>query len=302
MKQQDSLGRRLFTTHTQNPIPDFRPNERHLRWMQFLNLHGLASSLYLHESTADTHRCHQTSQRMLRKLFDGKMIYRPRQQRETENADGNYHIYTLTKTGMNYLKDEGLLVNAHKPTGPWVHQYMVSCITASIHILCNRAGYRFIAGHEITASLAVQAPFTWRGKEYNRNIIPDALFAIQYPSGYIAYTLEADRGTEPNEPASPYRKSIRRNIKQYAHLVGKQKYKSAYGLNCPLVVLNVMVSRRRVEQALAIIGEEIGKSSYMTFGLTPTFKTPFKPPQKLLKSLCYGNLLRTIPKQFLLLK
>ncbi len=285
MKRQDRLGRRLFTTHTENPIPDYKPNERQLQWMQFLNLHGFASSLYLHEYTADTHRCPQTSKRMLRKLFDGQMIYRPRQQRETENADGNYHVYALTKAGINYLKEEGLWLEAHKPTGGWVHQYMVSCITASIHILCNREGYHYIPGHEITPSLTAEAQFTWGSKEYSYNIIPDALFAIQYPTGYVAYALEADRGTEPNDTASPYRKSIRRNIKQYAYLVGNQAYKSAYRLNCPLIVLNVMVSKRKVENALTIIQKEVGDCPYLAFGLAPEFKTPFKPPAKLLESL-----------------
>ncbi len=221
------------------------------------------------------------------------MIYRPRQQRETENADGNYHIYALAKKGVDHLKEEGLWADAHKPTGGWVHQYMVSCITASIHIICNREGYRFIPGHEITQSLNAEAPFTWKGKEYRYNIIPDALFAIQYPSGFIAYTLEADRGTEPNNAPSPYRKSIRRNIKQYTHLVGTEAYKSAYGLNCPLIVLNVMVSQRRIEHALKIVDQEIGECPYLAFGLAPGFKTPFKPPDRLLENLFIEPLQRS---------
>jgi len=92
MKTHDHLGRWLFYEYTKSPTQEFRPDARQLRWMQFLQLHGLASTKYLHKYTLATHRCPQTSNRQLRKLFDGQMIYKPRQQRETANADGNQTI------------------------------------------------------------------------------------------------------------------------------------------------------------------------------------------------------------------
>ena len=300
MKTQDCLGRWMFQTHTSNPIEHFHPNTRQLHWMRWLNLHGLASSKYLHELTADTHQCSQTSKRMLRKLFDGGMIYKPRQQRATENADSNYQVYALTKSGINYLKDEGLWVEAMQLTGPWVHQYMVACITTSIHILSIRAGYTFIPGHEITNNLAVEIPYQWNRKIHSCKLIPDSLFAIQYPSGYIAYLIEADRGTEPNDPASPFRKSIRRNIKQYAEFVGNGQYKKAYRLKCQLVVLNVMVSNRRVEQAMKVTNEEIGTCPYVAFGIASEFKTPFQPPRELLSQLFNLPLARSGLKPYML--
>jgi len=279
---KDRLGRWLFTSHTTNPIDAFNPDSRQIRWMQFLNLHGMASSKYLYEATADTHRCPQTSNRQLRKLFDGQMVYKPKQQRETEGADGHYHIYDLTERGKAYLKRNGLWVDSHRPTGPWVHQFMVACITASIHILCERAGYTFIPGHEIVPSLATTAPFDWKGKRYEYALIPDSLFAIQYDKGFIAYAVEADRNTEPNDPHTPHRKSARRSIKQYAEFIGKKRYKTCYGLNCPLVVLNVSVSDDHVRRVLSIIDDEIGKCGYQAFGVATEFQTPFKPPAELL--------------------
>lgn len=298
MKTHDRLGRWLFTSHTTRPIQNFRPDERQLRWMQFLNLHGLASTKYLHEYTSDTHRCPQTSSRMLRQLYDGQMIYKPKQQRETEGAEGNFHIYALTKDGIHYLKDEGLWVDSHRPTGPWVHQYMVACITSSIHILCNQAGYKYIPGHEITPSLSVNIPFRWKGQKHQCVLIPDGLFAIKYGKGFIGYILEADRNTEPNDPKTPYRKSARRSIKQYAEFVGKGKYQKQYGLNCQLVVLNITVSQEHVKRMMPIIEEEIGACNYLAFGLVKEFKTPFKPPRKLLTQLFEEPLVRNGKEPF----
>ncbi len=277
-KFQDCLGRRLFTTHTKNPAADFRPDARQIRWLQFLNLHTYASSKYLHEQTADTHRCTQTSSRMLRQLFDGGLVFKPHQQRETEGADGNHHVYALTDKGIAWLKREGLWVDALRPTGPWVHQFMVACITSSIHILCNRNGLKFIPGHDITNDLAVKVAFDWGAKRYTYQLIPDSLFAIKYQKGFIAYLVEADRNTEPNDPSTPHRKSARRTIKQYAQFIGGKHYKQAYGLNCPLVVLNITVSDDHIRRVLEIIDEEIGACSYLTYATAPMFRTPFKVP------------------------
>lgn len=285
MKTHDRLGRWLFTEYTQKPIKNFIPDARQMRWMQFLNLHGLASSKYLYEATLDTHKCEQTSSRQLRKLFDGRLVYKPKQQRETEGADGNHHVYALTQRGKDYLRCEGLWEDTLRPTGPWVHQYMIAAITSSIHILCDRAGYQFIPGHEITDTLAVDVPFKWKGKRHSCKLIPDSLFAIKYGKGFIAYIVEADRNTEPNDPATPFRKSARRNIKQYAEFVGSKKYRTQYGLNCPLVVLNVSVSADHIERTLNIVEEEIGDCGYLAFGVANDFKTPFKPPKQTMAHL-----------------
>ncbi|MEM7068325.1 MAG: replication-relaxation family protein [Pseudomonadota bacterium] len=292
MKTHDRLGRRLFTAKVKEPIFSRHPTQREIRWLQFLNFHRFGSTSYLHECTADTHRCMQTTKRMLRGLFDAGLTCRPVQQRNTADARGNEHIYALTQSGIDYLKDHDLWVDALKPNGPWVHQFMISCITASIQLLAERSGYRFIPGHEITKSLAAAVPFTWRGKQHSMKLIPDGLFAIEYPAGFVAYVLEADRSTETIDPVSPYRKSVRRNVKQYKEFVGNGLYKEAYGLTCPLIVLNVAISATHIKQSLAIIEEEVGDCSYMTYGLAPMFRTPFKPPKELLSRLFTGDLLR----------
>lgn len=285
MKTRDRLGRRLFSSHTRHLNRDFQADARQIRWMQFLNLHGFASSNYLHQYTAATHKCRQTSARMLRQLFDGGLIYRPERQRETEGADGQHHVYALTERGAQFLKREGLWQNAIRPTGPWVHQYMIACITASIHIMCDQAGRRFIPGHEISSNLAVDIPFSWGNGRHSCQLIPDSLFAIQYEKGFIAYLVEADRNTEPNDPKTPHRKSARRMVKQYGEFIGTKRYRQDYGLNCPLIVLNVSVSEDHVSRVMRIVDEEIGACRYFAFAAAPEFRTPFRVPRSILANL-----------------
>lgn len=131
-------------------------------------------------------------------------------------------------------------------------------------------------------TIATTARFFWKGKRHECALIPDSLFAIKYDKGFIAYAVEADRNTEPNDPATPHRKSARRNIKQYAEFVGKKRYKKCYGLNCPMVVLNISVSHDHNHRLLAMVDEEIGKCSYLAFGVAQEFATPFRPPGELL--------------------
>lgn len=250
--------------------------------MQFLNQHYLVSSSYLHAQTAETHACPQTSARMLRQLFDGQMVCKPVRQRETAGADANHHVYALTQRGIRFLKQEALWIDTLTPTGPWVHQFMTACITASIHIQCNRKGLGFIPGHEITGNLAVKVPFWWNGARFKYQLIPDSLFAIRYPAGYVAYAVEADRNTEPNDPVTPHRKSARRMIKQYAEFISNGRYKQAYGLNCPLVLLYVSVSPGHNRHVLNIVQEEIGACNYIAFACAPEFRTPFCVPKDLL--------------------
>ena len=306
MKTQDKLGRWLFSEHTTRPIADFKPNTRQVRWLQFINLHGPQSSMYLFECTKSTHKCPDNARRMLRQLFDGRLVCKPKQQRETEGADGNYHIYDITTNGIDFLKSNNLYVDALRPTGQWVHQYMTSCITASIHILADREGYKYIPGHEILERsenwLGTDVAFKWKSKVLKSKLIPDSIFAIDYGGSYLAFIVEADRNTEPNKPISPYRKSALRSVKQYANFVGKSEYKQHYQLNCPLVILNVTVSEDHAQRVLQIIEDEVGPCRYQAFGIAPMFSTPFRPPTQLLSHLFEGALARNGKDPFVIKK
>lgn len=194
--------------------------------------------------------------------------------------------------------DERLQVNALRPadTRSMCHAYELNaghCQPCQVKCRCvanpltNEAylsgkGLKFIPGHEITRNLAVKVPLDWWQKRYTCQLIPDALFAIQYQKGFIACLVEADRNTEPNDPSTPHRKSARRTVKQYAEFIGGKHYKQAYGLNCPLLVLNISVSKEHNQRVLEIVNDKIGPCSYLALRTAPMFKTPFKVPGELL--------------------
>ncbi len=286
------LGRPFFRPAPEKTIKDFVPSKRHISWMKFLNLHGPQSSIYLHEYTAQTHKDYDSTKHALLKLWKGGMVFRPKQQTLTSNSDYHHLVYDLTDKGKKYLQDNGGWVDALRPTGPWVHQFMTSTLTATVHIMCERNGYKFIAGHEILKGkpLHAEIPFIWtNGNTYAKNLTPDSLFAIDYGGSYLAYALEADRNNEANDPDTPHRKSARRNARQYQNF--HKKYKEYYGLNCPLVILTVTTSKKHIDNVLDIIQEDIGACTYQAIGHAPDFGDYWKPP-KLMSHLFDGGLKR----------
>lgn len=229
------------------------------------------------------------------------MVYRPIQQTFTQNSNYNYLVYDLTDKGKKYLKDNNLWVEAIRPTGPWVHQFMVSTITATMDIMCLRNGYTYIPGHEIVkTTLHCDVEFDWDGKPYTKRLTPDAIFAINYGGSYIAYIIEADRNTEANDPKTPHRKSSRRNIKQYKNF--QKHYKVHYGLNCPLVVLTVTTSKNHIPNVLKMIDEEIGPCPYLAFGLAEEFGNVWHPPKRLLSHLFEEGLKRNGKEDWIIKK
>ena len=89
-------------------------------------------------------------------------------------------------------------------------------------------------------------------------LIPDQLFALQYPDGYRAFALEVDRGTEPvRSPAA--RKSLARSVAQYREVLPNELHKRHYGLKSGLMVLNVFKSpgRQRQFRDLQRLGDRV---------------------------------------------
>ena len=94
---------------------------------------------------------------------------------------------------------------------------MVATITASIElVVLNRPELRFIPQHEILVraetTLRFPVPFNnaMTGKRETRDLIPDALFGLEYRRGsqrsYRFFLVEADRGTEPTRASRFNRK------------------------------------------------------------------------------------------------
>lgn len=222
---------------------DVRPTARELRWFAHIDRHGPQSSEFLFELTRDTHRCRDTSLRRLQALREAGYLHLPPQQRQIAKADFNPYVYDLTKLGWAVLATHHELERQCRPTGHWWHGYWVSAVTSAIEITTRRAGLTYIPAARILAINGVEL-----GIPLGRTkLIPDQLFAVQYPDGFRTFALEVDRGTEPLR-SSASRKSLERSVAQYRSVLDDHIYQSHYGLKSKLTVLWLFNSAMRMKQ------------------------------------------------------
>lgn len=294
---------------SERPAPaeriDIRPTERQTRWLRFLNLHGPLPSQYLFDLEGEkTESQRRSAQHQLTRLWRGGFICRPRAQRETDNSNYNHYVYDLTEEGRRYLEEIRAWVDACRPSGNFVHQLFIASVTATIDIMCQREGYRYIPPHEYLDGrrATVEVPFEWNGTRQKLPMAPDAVFAIDYgDSSFIAFALEADRNTEPNVSTLPTRKSDLRTIRQYGSFIGRKLYREAYGREAMMVLLYVTVNAGHATNFLRMVGDELGSPSYIAASVVSDFARPFKPPL-LLKHLFEGPLLRVGREPFTIRK
>lgn len=208
------------------------------------------------------------------------------------DARYNQLVYELNENSIQILREEGRY-SEFAPTcsGPWKHRVMVSSITASIELATFGTTTRYIPQHEVLDQLgaSLRVPVTIRNDQLARDeqhhLIPDAMFGLEYDNdgkkSYIFYVVEADRGTEPLKVKNLARKSYRRSIQQYRKLIGGKLYKTHFGLNSGLLVLNVTTSIERMQNLIDLVAEtsELGGNTYMLFQASPLFGTYFKPPK-----------------------
>jgi hypothetical protein len=139
--RRDTLGRRPRDRRISTG-KRVTPQERDLIWFQKLHEHGPLSSSYLHAFTKHLRSSEKRARDRLTDLFNesntphkGAYLERPWQQFQTYDARYQELVYDLAPAGEKALKQAGLWhTYGHVATGPWVHKYMVACITASIEL------------------------------------------------------------------------------------------------------------------------------------------------------------------------
>ncbi|WP_298921440.1 replication-relaxation family protein [uncultured Roseobacter sp.] len=234
-------------TRTQS---DISVTARELRWFAHIDRHGPQSSEFLFELTRDTHRCRDTSLRRLQTLRAAGYLRLPPQQKQIAKADFNPYVYDLTPLGWDRLSCEQELERHCRPTGHWWHGYWVSAVSNAIEIAAIRAGLEYIPASMILA--IKNAPLAIPVGRHK--LIPDQLFAIKYPEGYRAFTLEIDRGTEPVRSAAA-RKSLQKSVAQYRELLQQKLHQKHYGLKSNLAVLWMFTSAKRRLQFNNLLNE-----------------------------------------------
>ena len=281
------------------------PQPRDLLWFQKLHEHGPLSSTYLHAFSKHLARNEKRSRDRLTDLFNesrtphgGAYLTRPWQQFQTFDARYQDLVYDLAAPAEAALGEHGLWhEDGASAGGPWRHRYMVAAITASIELATlAHPNLGFIPQHAILGRakttlrypVPIKNPAT--GKENKSDLIPDALFGLEYRHGgkstFRFFLVEADRGTEPSRASTFNRKSHLRNFLQYRDYIGHGFYREHLGLTASLLVLNVTSSEATMANMLklALLVSPKG-NTYQLFQCAPQFGRHFKPGKPALELL-----------------
>lgn len=294
----DSLDRRsrLRATATGKRVS---PTERDLLWFRKLAEHGSLPSSFLLAFSQGSHASDKRARERLTDLFHedntpdgGPYLIRPPQQFRTIDSRYNQLVYDLALAGWHALERSGMDSGKRAaPSGPWLHRFMTSCITASIEITTlARDDLSYIpqsailarAGTELRYPVTITVPGT--GNPCKKYLIPDALFGLRYHTDkgdrFRFFAVEADRATEPTTSTNWNRKSFERNLLQYEAYVAGRAYREHLRLTAPLLVLNVLSDAKRMERMVEFTVKRYPQgNSFMLFQAWPDFGPVFCPPE-----------------------
>lgn len=295
-EESDTLGRRARIL----PQPTGKrvtPTARDLRWFAALVEHGPLPTSFLLAFNDNSHRSTKRACERLTDLFHedntpdgGAYLIRPPQQFRTIDSRYNQLVYDLSPAGWHALERSGNSAKGLTPSGPWLHRFMTSCITASVELATmGRADLSYIpqsailarAGVNLRYPVTIADPAT--GYRFEKDLIPDALFGLQYhtPQGdrFRFFAVEADRATEPTTSSNWNRKSFERNLLQYDAYLAGGAYRDHLKLTAPLMVLNVLSDARRAEKMGDFVANRYpAGNAFMLFQAWEDFGPVFRPP------------------------
>ena len=295
---QDQLERRnrLRATSTGKRVS---PTSRDLLWLHKLAEHGPLPSSFLLAFSRGSHSSEKRARERLTDLFHedntphgGPYLVRPPQQFRTLDSRYNQLVYDLAPAGLRDLQRSGLDASKRPaPSGPWLHRFMTSCVTASIELATiARDDLSYIpqseilarAGTELRYPVTISAPET--GYRYKKDLIPDSVFGLRYHTDhgdrFRFFTVEADRATEPTTSSNWNRKSFERNLLQYEAYVAGEAYRDHLGLTAPLLVLNVLSDEQRMQRVVDFTAKRYPKgNAFMLFQNWGKFGAVWRPPE-----------------------
>ena len=294
----DTLGRRARVI-AQSTGKRVSPTARDLRWFALLAEHGPLPSSFLLALGRDTHHSEKRARERLCALFHedntpdgGAYLIRPPQQFRTIDSRYNQLVYDLAPAGWRALERSGMNgVRPIAPSGPWLHRFMTSCITASVEIATlGRENIAFITQSEILARtkadlrypVTITDPST--GWLVPKDLIPDAVFGLRYHTGngdrFRFFAVEADRATEPTTSGNWNRKSFERSLLQYEAYVAGGAYRNHLDLTAPLLVLNILSDAKRMERMIEFVTSRYpAGNAFMLFQTWEDFGPIFRPPE-----------------------
>lgn len=303
----DTLGRRARLA-AQTTGKRVSPTARDLRWFASLAEHGSLPSSFLLAYGQGELRSEKRARERLADLFHedntpdgGPYLVRPPQQFLTIDSRYNQLAYDLAPAGWQALERAGMTpTQSATPSGPWLHRFMTSCITASIELVAMaREDLSYIPQSDILAraNADLRHPVTTTdpasGRRFTKDLIPDAVCGLRYhtPDGdrFRFFVVEADRATEPITSANWNRKSFERNLLQYDAYVARGAYREHLGLTAPLLVLNVLSDAARARRMRDFVAKRFpAGNSFMLFQVWSDFGPVFRPPNPRSKLLEQG--------------
>lgn len=292
----DKIGRRnrLKPTSTGKRVS---PTARDLLWFAKLAEHGPLPSSFLLAFANDSRKSEKRAKERLTDLFNedntphgGPYLIRPPQQFRTIDSRYNQLAYDLAPAATAALEDAGDFVKSAR-SGPWLHNFMVSCITASIELAClNCKDLSYIpqgkilrrADAELRCPVPVVDPQS--GKTYTKDLLPDSIFGLEYLTDeggkFRFFVVEADRATEPATSSNFNRKSFQRHLRQYEQYVERRLYKQHLSLTAPMLVLNVTSDAKRLDKMLKVTAQLLSDGcNYQLFQCWQDFGPIFVPPR-----------------------
>lgn len=297
MHDLDTLGRRnRATPRSTGKRITLQPADR--IWLAKLAAHGPLPSSFLLAYTRHLRRSDKRATERLTDLFNeaetrhgGRCLDRPPQQFRTLDSRYNQLVYDLAAPARDALRESSDLPDhIARPSGPWLHRFMVACVTASIELATlARNDLAFIPQHRILARAETDLRCPVRiidpttGRTTSKALIPDAVFGLEYrtPGGkrFRFFAVECDRATEPATTSNINRKSWLRNLMQYRDYVGCGRYRDHLRLTAPLLVLTVTTDPTRLERLRTLTEKEAGPDgvAYLLFQLWSAFGPVFRP-------------------------
>lgn len=270
--------------------------ERDIEVLRLLGRYRYLRSSHLHALAGG-----QSHKRFIERLghlyHEGGYVDRPAQQWQAINARYMPAVYELVDAGEQLLVELGaanrnlsplLRKGRHGAIRQYRHDLMICDILASIEIGIRATGsLRFVSWPEILASpkmpeatraaanpfalpvsVTYSCPKTNATERWDKPLVPDAIFGIEYSSGgrktYRFFALEADRNTEPVVRANLLQTSYLRKMLQYRAVVAQRTYLTRFGLP-NLLVLTVTTNEQHLRNIMELAGTLAGGTSSPSF-------------------------------------
>jgi hypothetical protein len=215
-----------------------------------------------------------------------------------EEGDENYRryrtindsdIYEITHNGFLLLGekvDEALNLIRYRSDMPhphFKHGMMIADAVASLEIGVQQSGYRFIPFDEIIRRVgnasALRLPCTIRhnGVTVKTTIIPDAVFAVEYPDGRTRlYLVEAEHQS-PLRRTQIVDSSTMRKMLAYKDVQDTKAIRQLGKSN--FTVLFVFPTKGRTEGAPGLAVEMFGQSALFLFNHQPVQERSYRSPK-----------------------